>query len=63
MPGEYTDGDFDKSGDIQFPDFVLFAENFGKSGAGGVAAAVPEPTGLTLLGFGCLLLSVIRRRR
>ncbi len=53
----YTAGDIDCDGEVAFADFVVLAENFGKRG-GAVAAAVPEPAGLTLVltAFGCLLL-------
>ena len=59
-PGDYTSGDFDKDGEVQFSDFVILSENFGQTG-GGAAAAVPEPSSLSLLLLG--LLSLRRRRR
>ncbi len=59
--GEYTDGDFDKDGVVQFSDFVILSDSFGQSGA--VAAAVPEPSSIALLGLGGLLLGMLRRRR
>jgi hypothetical protein len=42
----WTKGDFDTDGQVTFPDFVILADNFGKSVA--AAAAVPEPTALIM---------------
>ena len=57
--GEYTDGDFDKSGLIDFQDFVILAMHFGTTAT---IATVPEPVPFT----SCLLsllaiLTLIRR--
>ena len=60
--GTFTKGDFDCDGTVQFPDFVILANNFGKTGAG-AAAAVPEPSSLTLIGLAGLMLGFARRRR
>ena len=59
--GQYTDGDFDKDAEVQFSDFVILSGNFGQSG-GAVAAAVPEPAGMTLAVIGLLLAGCARRR-
>ena len=60
--GHYGQGDADCDGSVGFLDFLALANNFGKSAAAS-EAAVPEPTGLGLLGFGALLLPFARRRR
>jgi autotransporter-associated beta strand protein len=66
----WTQGDFNYDGNVNLADFNLLAANFGLSAAGptvtpedwaALGAAVPEPTGLTLLGIGAGL--VLRRRR
>ena len=56
------EGDFDGNGTVNFADFLALSGNFGKS-SGGVAAAVPEPSSLALLGIGSLLFGMMRRRR
>ena len=57
-----TGGDFDGDGMVGFPDFLVLSSNFGQSAPMG-AAAVPEPTGVSLLGLGILALAGLRRRR
>jgi hypothetical protein len=56
--GEYTDGDFDKSGTVAFPDFVILADNFGR----GAAASVPEPA-FSVMGLLTTLLVFANTRR
>ena len=57
--GQYTDGDFDGNGQVQFADFLLLSSVFGQSSS--QAAAVPEPSGLTL-SIG-MLVGLLKRRR
>ncbi len=58
----YSEGDIDCNGVVEFPDFLVLSSNFGQAG-GGVAAAVPEPSGFLLAGLAaCCLLSRRRRR-
>ena len=45
---------------IQFPDFVILSNNFGRTG-GSVAVAVPEPS-TGLLGLSCVALFAVRGR-
>lgn len=40
QPGQYTDGDFNRSDQVEFADFILLSTNFGGAAP---AAAVPEP--------------------
>ncbi len=54
-----VDDDFDGSGAVQFPDFLLRSGNFGKSVT--AAAAVPEPDAAMLLLVG--LVGLVRRCR
>jgi hypothetical protein len=61
MVTSYSAGDVDCNGTVGFPDFLALSANFGQSLP--VAAAVPEPTALALLGFGAMLLGLVRRRR
>ena len=56
----YSDGNIDLDGDIAFADFLTLSANFGKTPA--AASAVPEPSGLILIGLGGLLLGRFRRR-
>ena len=58
--GSYADGDIDCSGKVDFADFLVLSANFGKRS--GSTSAVPEPSGLMLLGLGVLLLKAARRR-
>jgi hypothetical protein len=66
----WTDGDFNYDGTVNLGDFNLLAGNFGLSAAGSevtpqdwanLAAAVPEPTSLGLLGV--VAIGSLRRRR
>jgi hypothetical protein len=57
----YPKGDVDGNGEVAFADFLVIAENFGKKSI--AAAAVPEPTGHTLLLTAILGFSLVRRRR
>lgn len=56
----YPDGDADCDGTVSFGDFLLLSQNFGLFGSG--AAAVPEPSGLSL-SFTVLGLAAIAGRR
>ena len=60
MTGGIAEGDIDGDGSVGFPDFLVLSSNFGQSAA---VAAVPEPTAISMLGLGGLLLLGIRRRR
>ena len=60
--GHYGKGDANCDGSVGFLDFLALANNFGKSAAAS-ATAVPEPKGVTLVGFGVFLLPLARRRR
>jgi len=53
-------GDLDCSGDVAFADFLALSDAFGSEVS---AQAVPEPSSVTLLGLGALLLGLVRRRR
>lgn len=57
--GVFTEGDFDKDGMVGFSDFLIVSGSFNESG---VAAAVPEPNALALLGIGGLVLAARRKR-
>lgn len=57
--GVFTEGDFDKDGMVGFSDFLIVSGSFNQSG---VAAAVPEPNALALLGIGGLVLAARRKR-
>ena len=57
----YTGGNIDLAGAVAFDDFLVLSANFGQTAA--AAAAVPEPSSLSLLGFCCLLLGYFRNRR
>jgi len=57
----YTEGNIGLTGAVAFDDFLVLSANFGKTP--GAAAAVPEPSSLSLLGFCCLLLGYRRHRR
>ena len=56
----YEDGDVDCNGAVEFADFLTLSANFGQTLGG--AAAVPEPSGLTLLLPGLLGLLYLRKR-
>lgn len=58
----YSDGNINLSGGIDFADFLALSSNFGQS-AGATAAAVPEPSCLSLLGLGVLGTAIVRRRK
>ena len=57
--GPYTDGDLDKDGIVQFSDFVLLADNFGKTVE--TAATVPEPSAAILFVLGFTAFVALRR--
>lgn len=52
--GDWAQGDFDRDGQVALADFGLLKANFGATGG---AVAVPEPTGLGLLGSGLACLA------
>lgn len=56
----HEQGDIDCNGSVEFADFLILSANFGNSIA---ASAVPEPSGLAILGVGLSILGSIRRRR
>ena len=58
----YTDGNIDLENGVAFSDFLVLSGNFGSTPAG-VAAAVPEPSGLQLLGMLGLCMCLARPRR
>ena len=55
-------GDLDCTGDVAFADFLALSNAFGTT-VGAEASSVPEPSSVTLLGLGALLLGLVRRRR
>ncbi|MBN2293616.1 MAG: PEP-CTERM sorting domain-containing protein [Pirellulales bacterium] len=57
-PANWYKGDFDMDGDVDVSDLGTLAANYGTGTAG---TSVPEPTGLSLLGLGVVVL-LIRRR-
>ena len=60
----WDEGDFDGNGEVDFPDFLILSENFGAvAAANPSAAAVPEPTAVSLAFFGLLGLIGFRKRR
>lgn len=58
--GDHAIGDIDCNGDAAFPDFLILAENFGKTAR--AAASVPEPD-FPCLGIAILLIGGLRCRR
>lgn len=56
----WTEGDFNGDGVVDVSDLGIMATNYGGSYA---AAAVPEPTTLSLLGLGALSLMLLRRSK
>ena len=63
-PRGWSQGDFDGNGEVNFPDFLILSENFGAiAAANSSAAAVPEPTGISIALFGLLALIGFRKRR
>jgi hypothetical protein len=52
--------DFDGDGEVQFRDFLILSQNFGKGPSG---VAVPEPNGRMLLCLGLLGIVAVRRHR
>ena len=65
-PAVYTDGDFDKDGEVGFGDFLLLSQSFGKGGDFSadvaMAAAVPEPSAVSLLLVGAVFILTRRSR-
>ena len=61
-PAGPENGDFDSNGFVDAADLNVIGTNWQRTAAP-VGAAVPEPTGLCLLGFGALALSQLRRRK
>jgi hypothetical protein len=70
--GDRAVGDLDYDGVVGFTDYQVFQRNFGRSVDGGgavmavpeaVAALVPEPVGVGVIGLGAALLGGRRRRR
>ena len=59
---DWTTADFDLDGDVDITDFNFLAANFADTGYGeGNNGQVPEPTGILLIGLGCLVLLVAQR--
>jgi len=58
----YIDGDIDDNGIVEFADFLRLAANYGQTSSASVAA-VPEPTGWTMVAFATLAGFVLFRRR
>ena len=63
--GGWYDGDFNGNGTTDGSDFLTWQRNSGNSGAGLAASTktIPEPTTISLLGFGAFALSCCRRKR
>jgi hypothetical protein len=69
--GDRTSGDFDGDGRVSFADYQVLERNFGRSIDGGavtgvpgdLAALVPEPASLGILGMGVVMGTRRRRRR
>ncbi len=57
-PGGWEQGDFDGSGIVQFPDFLMLSSNFGKSAT--AVGVVPEPNAAMLFLVG--LVGLVLRR-
>ena len=57
----YVDGDIDLNGRVEFSDFLVLSANFGQQA--GVAASIPEPSGLMQFGCCSLFMGCLRRRR
>ena len=54
-----TLGDIDSDGNVAFADFLILSNNFGQA----AAAAVPEPSSVSLFGMAVLFIGLLRRRR
>lgn len=57
---KWSAGDFDGSGSVAFADFLALSGNFGKSSAASLAA-VPEPSGVSLVACAFLLVLPFRK--
>lgn len=59
----HIQGDIDCNGTVEFDDFLVLAKNFNKAVGAQTSLAVPEPSGLDILGLVGLLAGGVQRRR